>query len=120
VSKTHNQLTSLVVDVLLQRRLTQMLGKVIAGTLRTNLVIHHGVTDIFRHVAKLIRILGAVQEPRDIASLCQWGEVLKNVIEFPNNPYTSDWLSMLDNVGLPFEGHPPLFLLDLTLRNGRT
>ena len=43
---THNELTTFVVDILLQRRLTQRLGKLRVSALRTNLVIHHGITDI--------------------------------------------------------------------------
>ena len=83
-SKTHNEPTTLVVDILLQRRLVQRLGKVEARDLRTNLIIHHGITDVLGQAAKLIRILGAVQEPRDLALLFQWSEVLKDIIEFPS------------------------------------
>jgi hypothetical protein len=61
VSKTHDEVTTLVVDVPLQRRLTQMLVKVGAErTLRTNLIIHNGVADILDHAAKLIHVLSAV------------------------------------------------------------
>ena len=48
------------------------LGKVEEGALRTNLVVYHGVTDVFSKTAKFIRILHVVKEPRDIALLYQW------------------------------------------------
>jgi hypothetical protein len=50
--------------------------------LRTNLIIHHGVADIFDQAVKFIHILGAVEKPRDPASLFQWGEVPNDVIKF--------------------------------------
>ena len=67
--KTHNEPTTLVVDILLQRRLTQRLGKFRTSVLKTNLIINHGITDVLDQTAELIHILGAVQEPRDLASL---------------------------------------------------
>ena len=56
----------------------------------TNLIIHHGVTDVLDQAAELIRIIGTVQEPRDLASLFQWDKVLKNIIQFPSRSCTSD------------------------------
>jgi len=38
-----------------------------ASTMMTNLILHHGTADIFDHAAKLLHILGAVQELRDLA-----------------------------------------------------
>jgi hypothetical protein len=66
---THNEPTALIIDILLQRCLTQMLGKVGASTPRTNLIIHHGVTDIFYQATNSIHILATVQDPCDLASL---------------------------------------------------
>jgi hypothetical protein len=51
-----------------------------ASTLSTNLIIYHGIADILSQAAKRIHILGAVQKPRDLASLCQWDEVLENIV----------------------------------------
>jgi ABC-type glutathione transport system ATPase component len=90
MSKTHDELTTLVVDVSLQRRLRQTLDEVEASTRRANLIIHHGVADVLHHAAKLIHILGTVQEPCDRASLCQRGEVLEDILQFPSKPRTSD------------------------------
>jgi len=89
-SITHNEPTTLVVDILLQRRLAQMLGKVGARNLRTNLIINHGVTDILDQVVKFIHVLDAVQGPCDFALLFQWSEILKNIIQFPSRLRTSD------------------------------
>ena len=98
-NKTHNEPTALIEDILLQRRLTRISGKVGAGTLRTNLIVHHAIADILDQAAKLIHILGAFQEPRDFVSLFQWDEDLKNTIQFPSKLCTSDWISTLERVG---------------------
>jgi len=88
--------------------------------MRANLIFHHGVTDIVGQPVKLAHILCAVQEPCDPASLFQWDEVLKDSIQFPIESRTSDRTSTLEIIGLPFEGLPPLFLLDLTLGTRHT
>ena len=89
-NETHDEPTTLVVDVLLQRRLTQNSGRLRARALRTNLIIHHGIPDILHQASKLIHIGGTVQEPCDFASLLQWDEVLKNIVQFPGKFCTSD------------------------------
>jgi len=58
--------------------------------MKANLIIHHGVADILDQAAKPIHIFGALQETRDLASLCQRGEVLKNRIQFSSKSHTSD------------------------------
>ena len=62
-----------------------MLGGVGSSILRVNLIVHHGIADILGQVIKLIHIIGAVQEPCDLASLFQWDELLENIIQFPRN-----------------------------------
>ena len=64
-----------------------MLGKAVAGTLGTNLIIHHGIVDILNQASKLVYILSAVQELGNFASLFQWGEGSKDIIQFPNRPH---------------------------------
>ena len=98
-NKTYNEPTTFVVDILLQRRLTQMLDKVGTRTLGTNLIIHHGIADVLDQAAELIHIPGAFQEPCNLASSFQWDKVLKNIIQFPGELYTSDWVSILERVG---------------------
>ena len=88
-----------------------------ASVLRTNLIIHHSVTDILGQIAKFIHVIGAIQEPRDLASLFQWDEVSENIIQFPGELRASDQLLTLKGAGLPFESLPPFLFLDLTLRN---
>ena len=97
-----------------------MLGGVGTGTLRTNPIIHHGITNILSQAAKLVHIFGAVQEPRRPASLFQWDEILENFIQFPSKSCTSGQPSTLESVELPFEGLPPFFLFDFTFRDRRT
>ena len=58
--ETHNELAALIIQVLLQGCLIQMSGKLGARNLRTNLIIHHGVTDVLDQATKLIHITGAV------------------------------------------------------------
>jgi len=117
--ETHNEPTALIIDILLQIRLTQMLGEARASTQRTNLIIHDGVTNIFYQATKSIHIPSGVQESGDPPSFGQWDEVLENLVEFSNNPCTSDRLLTLESVGLLFENFPPLFLLQITLRSRR-
>ena len=51
-----------------------------ASALRTNLIIHHGFTDILSQITKLIHIVGTIQEPRDLTSLFQWDKVSEYII----------------------------------------
>ena len=118
--KTHDEPTTLVVVVLLQRHLTQRLGKVVARNPGTHLIIHYGVTDVLNQVAEFIHISGAVQGPCNPAPPFQWDEVLKDVIKFSEKLCESDWGIGLGEGGLLFEDFPSPFLLDLTLGNRRT
>ena len=93
-----------------------MLGGAGTNILRTNLIIHHSITDILGQVAKFSHVFSTVQEPRDLASLLQRDEVSENMIQFPSRFSTSDRPSTLESVELPFEGLPPFFF-GLTLRN---
>ena len=68
--------------------------------LETHLIIHHGVANVLDQATEVIHIAGAVEEPCDLASLFQWGQVLKNLIEFPSKDCTSDCPSTLRNLGL--------------------
>ena len=71
-SGTHNEATTLIINILLQQRLAQTLVREGAGTLRTDLIIHHRFTDISSKAAKLIRILDVVKKTRSLALLYQW------------------------------------------------
>ena len=64
------------------------------------------------HAGKLTHVCDAVQEPCPLASF-QWDEILENIMQFPNESYTSDLSLTLESGGSPLEGFPPLFLLDL-------
>jgi len=97
----------------------EMLVGVEASTLRTNLVVHHGVADILDQAAKFVYILGAVQEPCDFAPLCKWVDVLKNIVQFPSKLHTSDLFPVFGSDGLLFENCPPLSLPYIALRSRR-
>ena len=56
----------------------------------TDSIVHHSAADVLDKTAKPIRIFGAIQEPRRLASLFQWDEVSENIIQFPGKLYTSD------------------------------
>jgi hypothetical protein len=108
--KTHDKATTVLINLLLQRRLTEMLGNVGASALRTNLIIHHGIADILDQSAKLIHVFGAVQEPCDLASLFQWGEGLENFVRFTSPLCKSDQLPPFENVVTvrePLSSRPP-------------
>ena len=104
---------------MLQRRLTQVLGRVGASRLGANLVIYQGVADVLGQAGKLIRVRDAVQEPRSLASLFQWDEVSENIIQFPNKLRMSDRPTASEHVGLPLEDLPPFFFLNLARGNVR-
>ena len=76
-----------------------MLDKVGTSTLETNLIIHHGIADVLGQAAELIHILGAFQEPRDLASAFQWDQVLKNIVQFPRRLCMSDRVTTSERVG---------------------
>lgn len=98
MNKTYDESTTLVVYILLQRRLEQKLGKLGASTSRTNLIIYHGVTNILGEAAELFHVFGTVQEPCDLASLFQWGKLLKNIIQFSSKSRALDWVPTLESV----------------------
>ena len=54
-----------------------------ARKIGTDLIVHHGVTDVLDQVAKLIHICGAIEEPCGLALPFQRDEILKDIIEFP-------------------------------------
>ena len=58
--------------------------------LRANLIVHHGITDIFNQATEFIHILSAIQESCNLAPFCKWEEVLKNLVQFPSNAHMSD------------------------------
>ena len=64
--------------------------------LKTNQIVHQGIADVLCWATKLVRILGAIQEPRDLPSLFQWDEFLKNTVKFPTRPLASQWVWTLE------------------------
>ena len=69
--KTYNESAVHVVDVSLQRRLSQVSTKVEMRVRKTNLIFDHRVADIVDQTTKLFRILGIVQESLDSILLFQ-------------------------------------------------
>lgn len=61
-----------------------------ASALGTNLILHHGVTDILNNPVELIHILCAVYESRDPISLCQRLEFFEDTVQFTIENRTSD------------------------------
>ena len=66
--------------------MSQRMGK-ISGT---NLVLNHGVADIFDQAVKLFCILGVVKETLDLALLSNRVEFFVDVFKFPDYTYSSD------------------------------
>ena len=52
----------------------------------TNLTVHHGVTNIVSKASECLGILAVVEEMRDVATICQWLQVPKDLVQFPGNP----------------------------------
>jgi hypothetical protein len=63
--------------------------------LTTNLIIHHGIADMFNQIAKDICILDIVQKAFHLRLFFQWLELSEDFFQFSNNPYASD--STLDH-----------------------
>jgi len=76
----HNESTALVVDILSKRSLTKTLGKAGTSIQGTNLIVHHGITDILCQACKPIHILHAILESRDLSPFCQWDKVPENIV----------------------------------------
>ena len=53
---------------------------------RTNLIVHHSITDVLRQTTEPIHIVGTIQESCDLPTFCQRDEVSKNNIQFPTIP----------------------------------
>ena len=62
----------------------------------TNQIVHQGVADVLGQATKLVRILGPIQEPRDLPSLFQWDEFLENIVKFPSRSLASQWVWTLE------------------------
>ena len=82
---THNKHTILFIYVLLERCLMQELNKFSVRTLKTNLILHHGISDILNKATEFFHILSIFQELCDCALLCQWGKGLEDMIQFPDS-----------------------------------
>ena len=79
------------------------------GALGTNLVIHHGVTNVVGQARQYIRILDVVEETRDFASLRQRLQIDESLVQF-----STDLTSGL-NVNLDLENYRlSAFLLSIS------
>ena len=73
----------------------------------TNLVVHHGVANIFNQANKFVRILDVAEESLDVPLFRQWGQITKNASQFPSSPHSQALLPILERTGLPFQDVPP-------------
>jgi len=55
----------------------------------TNLIFHHGHTNVIHQIVKPLRVLGVVQELRDILLSCHWAQSFVDILQFPSNPRPS-------------------------------
>jgi len=77
-----------VIDILLQRRrLTQTLVNVGADNLKTNLILHDRIADIFNQATKFIRVLNVFETLLDPSSIYQWLEFFHNGFQFSVDSY---------------------------------
>jgi hypothetical protein len=49
------------------------------SVLIANLIVHHGITNVFDKTTQFIRILDVVEKAFDLPLICQWLEFLENV-----------------------------------------
>ena len=70
-----------------------------ARNLGANLIVHHRIAEVFDQAAEFVHIPGTIQEPRDLASLFQRDELLKNLFQFPSKWRTSVQVSTVQRVG---------------------
>jgi hypothetical protein len=82
----------------------------------TNLVIHHGVTNILSQSGQYLRILDVVEESSGSAPLCQRFQISKSIFQLPGNANSVSTLELIMSTVL-FELLPSLYLLDLALRS---
>ena len=64
--------------------MTTQLGEADARNRGANLIIHHGIADVLDQATEFVHIPDAVQEPRDLAPLFEWDELLENTFQFPS------------------------------------
>jgi len=57
---------------------------------QTYLVLHHRIANIFHKAVKGLRVSGIVQEPRDLPLFHERGQILANILQFPDNPCASN------------------------------
>ena len=51
----------------------------------TNLVIHHGVTNVFSQAGQRLGILDIIEEARDFAPFRQQFQISENLVELPGD-----------------------------------
>ena len=71
--ETHDETATLVVDILLQRGLTNMRDTRDGWFAVTYLILHHCVTNVFNHAAKFIHVLNVVEKTFNLPLFGQEG-----------------------------------------------
>jgi hypothetical protein len=51
-----------------------------------NLIVHHGITNIFDQTTQFIRILDVVEKAPNLPLIRQWLEFPENIFQFPDDP----------------------------------
>ena len=88
-----------------------------AGTLKTNLIIHHGITDVFCQATKPIHILSAIQESHVLPTCCQQDQVTEDNLQFSGSSHMLDQFLVMRRLRLLFECFSSPLFPDLALRN---
>ena len=90
--ETHNELTALVVDVLLQRSLKHVSDVRYTSPfrLRANLIVHDGIASVIDQTGQFIRIHDVVKKALGLPLAFQWFELADDFIQFPSEPCPSD------------------------------
>ena len=94
-SGTYDEAATFLIEFLLRGCNTNV-SRFDGDDLETNQVVHQGVADALGQTTKLIRALGALQELRDLPSLFQWDEFLKNTVKLSSRPLASQCIWTLE------------------------
>jgi len=82
-----------------------------------NLIFHHGLVNVIHQIAEPLRVVGVVQELRDILLSCHWVQGFVDIFQFPTDHLSLVSAFHLEKVGLLCQLLSPRSLLEITLRS---
>jgi hypothetical protein len=83
----------------------------------TNLVIHHGISDVLNQTGQRFCILDVVEKTRNFSPFCDRVQDLEGLFQFPEC-FASEVNHKVNTHKLPYEFSSSLYLPDFALRRG--